>query len=107
MITDLELQVTNPDILLFPPSEEEKILTTLLKKRDIYAKVMLRPMLMLDAQKHRMPVKTIPSHFAQFMKPVQAEVAEIFGDEQKDQKYFKIGCPLDMTTPVCLDLIVN
>ena len=31
LITDLELQVTNPDILLFPPSEDEKILTRCLK----------------------------------------------------------------------------
>ena len=104
LITDLELQVTNPDILLFPPSEDEKILTSMLKKRDIYAKVMLRPMLMLDAEKHRMPVKTIPSHFAAVYEASASEVAEIFGDEQKDKKYFNIGFPLDMTTPVCMDL---
>ncbi|MFH1254152.1 MAG: ATP-binding protein [bacterium] len=104
LITDLELQVTNPDILLFPPSEDEKILTSMLKKRDIYAKVMLRPMLMLDADKHRMPVKTIPSHFAAVYEASASEVAEIFGDEQKDKKYFNIGFPLDMTTPVCMDL---
>ena len=27
LITDMELEVTHPDILLFPPSENEKILT--------------------------------------------------------------------------------
>ncbi len=48
MIIDLELQVTHPDILLFPPTEKEKLLGQLLKKRDIYARVVLRPMLMLD-----------------------------------------------------------
>lgn len=104
LITDIELQVTNPDILLFPPSEEEKTLTHILKKRDIYAKITLKPMLMLDAQKHRMPVKTIPSHFAGVFEASAKEVAEIFGDEQRDKKYFNIGVPLDMSTPVCIDL---
>ena len=33
------------------------------------------------------------------------DVALIFGNEDHpDKKYFNIGCPLDMTTPVCLDL---
>ena len=34
LITDLELQVTNPDILLFPPTEEETLLQKVLEKRD-------------------------------------------------------------------------
>jgi len=104
LITDLELQVTNPDILLFPPDENEKILSDVLKKRDIYAKANLRPMLMLDSAKQRMPVKTIPSHFAAVYEASSQEVAEIFGDEQKNKKYFNIGVPVDMETPVCLDL---
>jgi DNA helicase HerA-like ATPase len=109
LITDMELQVTNPDILLFPPGEDEKTLISVLKKRDIYAKVMLRPMLMLDAKKHRMPVKTIPTHFAAVYEASASEVAEIFGDESKDKKYFNVGVPLDMETPVCinLDLLVE
>lgn len=104
LITDLELQVTNPDILLFPPGQNEKILSDVLKKRDIYAKVVLRPMLMLDSEKHRMPVKTIPAHFAPVYEASAQEVSEIFGDEQKNKKYFNIGIPVDMDTPVCLDL---
>lgn len=104
LITDLELQVTHPDILLFPPSDEEKMLTSILKKRDIYAKVVLKPMLMLDHARRRMPVKTIPSHFAPVYEATAQDVAEIFGDEQRDKKYFNIGQPLDMQTPVCIDL---
>ncbi len=105
LITDLELQVSNPDILLFPPSESEVLLTNMVRKRDMYAKVMLRPMLMID-QKHRnkMPVKTIPSHFASVFEATAHDVSEIFGDEQDDKKYFNIGMPLDMTVPVCIDL---
>ncbi len=104
LITDLELEVTHPDILLFPPTEHEKVLTSLLKKRDMYAKVTLRPMLMLNKEKNHMPVKTIPSHFAPVYEASAKEVAEIFGDESLNNKYFNIGAPLDMKTPVCLDL---
>ncbi len=104
LITDLELEVTHPDILLFPPSEHEKILSSMLKKRDMYAKVTLRPMLMLNKAKQHMPVKTIPAHFATAYEASAQEVAEIFGDETMGPKYFNIGVPLDMKTPVCLDL---
>lgn len=104
LITDLELEVTNPDILLFPPTEQEELMTNILKKRDMYAKVTLKPMLMLDKQHRRMPVKTIPSHFATAFEATAQDVAEIFGDEAQDAKFFSIGSPLDMATPVCLDL---
>ena len=48
LITDLQLEVTHPDILLFPPSEQETLLARILKKKDIYATATLKPMLMLD-----------------------------------------------------------
>lgn len=104
LITDLELQVTNPDILLFPPEEDETLLQNVLSKRDMYAKVQLRPMLMLDKKGHHMPVKTIPMHFAQVYEASREDVAMIFGDEQASHNYFSIGTPLDMTTPVCINL---
>lgn len=104
LITDLELQVTHPDILLFPPSDDEQLLATIIKKRDMYAKVVLKPMLMLDQARSRMPVKTIPSHFAPVYEATHQDVAEIFGDEKQDKKFFNIGVPLDMDAPVCIDL---
>ena len=104
LITDLELEVTNPDILLFPPEQDEKLLSDILKKRDIYAKVTLRPMLMLDKENNHMPVKTIPAHFAPVYEASAQDVALIFGDEKKSDKYFNVGVPLDMETPVCLNL---
>ena len=104
LITDLELGVTNSDILLFPPDEDEHFLKDVLQQRDVYASVVLRPMLMLDREKHRMPVKTIPGHFSAVYEATAQDVAAIFGDEQQGKKYFNIGVPLDMETPVCLDL---
>lgn len=105
MITDLSLEVTNPDILLFPPSAQEPLLLNALKKKDIYSSATLKPLLMLNRTNERMPVKTIPSHFASVFEADRADVSLIFGDEaDSSNKYFNIGNPLDMETPVCIDL---
>lgn len=105
LITNLSLAVTNPDILQFPPTEQEKLLTQLLKQWDMYATAELKPMLMLGTDNKPMPVKTIPPHFAQIFEATAKDVSLIFGDQDDpSQRYFTIGCPLDMNTPVCLDL---
>jgi Predicted ATPase len=104
LITDLSLQVTHSDILLFPPTPEETLLNDMLQQRDIYATATLKPMIML-VDNHPAPVKTIPPHFAPVHEATKQDVALIFGDEaEPSKKYFNIGCPLDMDTPVCLDL---
>lgn len=111
LITDLKLEVTNPDILLFPPDYEtnedgqETILSAFLEKKDIYATANLKPMLMLAKDDKPSPVKTIPPHFSQVYEASNKDVALIFGDENDpSKKFFNIGTPLDMTTPVCLNL---
>ncbi|MDR3647085.1 MAG: ATP-binding protein [Candidatus Babeliales bacterium] len=105
LITDLKLEVTNPDILVFPPSAHETFLHEILKKRDIYATARLKPMLMLDKNDTVLPVKMIPSHFSNVFEVDSADVALIFGDEKDpSKKFFNIGTPIDMTTPVCLNL---
>lgn len=105
LITDLSLEVTHPDILLFPPTPQEKLLTTTLKEKDVYATATLKPMLMLNKQLQPVPVKTVPPHFARVYEATKEDVALIFGDEHEPSKrYFNIGCPIDMSTPVCLDL---
>lgn len=105
LITDLALAVTHPDILLFPPTSEEKLLGNLLRQRDIYATAVLKPMLMLTPDNQPVPVKTVPPHFASVYEADNKDVALIFGDEaEPSKKYFTIGNPLDMETPVCLDL---
>jgi DNA helicase HerA-like ATPase len=105
LITDLSLEVSNPDILLFPPTANEKLLCSALKEKDIYATAQLKPMLMLDHEQEKLPVKTVPPHFAPVYEATKQDVAYIFGDEADPSKrYFNIGSPLDMDTPVCLDL---
>jgi hypothetical protein len=105
LITDLTLAVSHPDILLFPPTEQETFLRSMLRKKDVYATAQLKPMLMLTKRLEKMPVKTIPAHFSAVHEADKHDVAAIFGNEDDvSQRYFNVGCPLDMQTPVCLDL---
>jgi uncharacterized protein len=104
LITDLKLEVSNPDIVRFPPHDHEKLLKQFLPVTVIYATASLRPLLMLAHNQRPSPVKTIPSHFAPVHAVDQADVARIFGDEQVNRRYFNIGCPLDMDTPICINL---
>ncbi len=105
MITDLKLEVTHPDILLFPPSHDEPLLKQALRSKDIYATASLRPMLVLTSDNNPAPVKTIPPHFAPVLEATKQDIALIFGDETDTSKrYFTIGSPLDMDAPVCIDL---
>jgi uncharacterized protein len=105
LITDLSLEVSHPDILLFPPTKSEKLLLSNLKQKDIYATARLKPMLMIGPDQHPSPVKTVPPHFACVYEATTQDVSRIFGDEHDtSKKFFNIGCPLDMSTPVCLNL---
>ncbi|MCA9770592.1 DUF87 domain-containing protein [Candidatus Dependentiae bacterium] len=105
LITDLSLHVTNQDILVFPPKDSETLLKETLSQKDIYATAQLKPMLMLNKDKQLMPVKTIPPHFAPVFDATKKDVALIFGDEKEvTKKFFSIGKPLDMDTPVCINL---
>ncbi|HSW76018.1 MAG TPA: DUF87 domain-containing protein [Candidatus Saccharimonadales bacterium] len=105
MITNLTLQVTHPDILLYPPSEGESFLKEFLKKNSIYATAHVKPMIALDKQGRALPVKTVPQHFASVYEATDQDVSAIFGSETDHiKKYFSMGTPLDMSTPVCVDL---
>jgi len=105
LITDLKLEVTNPDIILFPPNEEQKLLINSLKKRHTYVVAHVKPMLMLNQFNQIVPVKTIPVHFSSVSEANEKDVALVFGKEEEyESRYFMIGSPLDMDTPVCIDL---
>lgn len=49
-------------------------------------------------------VKTIPRHFSIVAEATEADVNLVFGSEREDRRYYHIGRPLDMDTPVCIDL---
>jgi DNA helicase HerA-like ATPase len=49
-------------------------------------------------------VKTIPIHFSVVCEAEEEDVNRIFGSEEHGTRYFHIGRPLDMETPICIDL---
>jgi len=108
MITDLRLDATNPDILLYPPREGDELLHSVLNGASTYVTVSMRPMLMLEkgerVEGDARPVKTIPSHFSKVVEAEEADVSRVFGSESMDDRFFNMGTPLDMETPVCINL---
>ena len=108
MITDLSLDATNPDILLYPPMEGDRLLHSVLNGSSTYVTVSLRPMLMLERGEEMgdepRPVKTIPSHFSRVIEAEEEDVSRVFGSEARGERFFNMGTPLDMETPVCLNL---
>ncbi|HEY8369747.1 MAG TPA: ATP-binding protein [Thermodesulfobacteriota bacterium] len=128
MITDVRLDATNPAILVDPPAaqddEADALMRQVLSGTSTYGTVMLKPMLMLPsrddagtasegaaraADRGTLPsttqiVKTVPRHFSIVAEATEADVNLVFGSEEQDRRYYYIGRPLDMETPVCLDL---
>ena len=56
LITDLALEVTNPDILLYPPAENEKLLQKLLKQSAPVRRRQMQGEEVRHPQLHRVPV---------------------------------------------------
>jgi len=108
MITDLRLDATNPEILLYPPLDGDQLLHSVLNGSSTYVTVSLRPMLMLgkgeEMGEEPRPVKTIPSHFSKVVDAGEDDVSRVFGSESRDDRFFNLGTPLDMETPVCINL---
>jgi len=105
LITDVRLDSTSSNILTNPPESTEEVLRSVLFGTSTYGTVELRPMLMtpLNGDEPK-PVRTVPPHFAEVKNAEEADVSTIFGSEKDDNKYFQIGTPIDMATPVCLNL---
>ncbi len=122
LITDVTLQATDSRILADPPRPDgaahsiDALLARILQGTSTFASVKLRPLLMLDraeadgqtvSEDALRPVKTIPTHFRPVYEATEEDVARIFGSENAEGvggRFFHIGEPLDMETPVCLNL---
>ena len=111
MVTDVRLDATNPQVLADPPDEEEDLMRQVLHGTATYGTVCLRPLLMTDKDdaptaRANEPhlVKTIPIHFSVVCEAEEEDVNRIFGSEEYGTRYFHIGHPLDMETPICIDL---
>ncbi|MBX2822500.1 MAG: ATP-binding protein [Rhodothermaceae bacterium] len=114
MITDVRIDASNEDILLYPPAQDDVLLREILQGDATYATVSLKPMLMLPNQTNQellqeeaRSVKTIPSHFSLVAKATEDDIARIFGHETHADGtlYFHMGSPLGMDDiPVCINL---
>jgi DNA helicase HerA-like ATPase len=109
MLNDVQLAATHPGVLLNPPRAQETLMRAVLSGTSTFGTIKLRPMLMIpveaapDDEDSKLPVKTIPAHFAPVYDATREDVSQVFGDERK-AKFFHVGTPLDMDTPVCLNL---
>lgn len=105
LVTDIELNAKNPELTLFPPQVDEKLFAHLVRAHYLAARVILKPLVMLDHNGVVRPVKTVPSHFAPVFEASEDEIIAIFGREESEHsRFFAVGNPIDMHTPVCLDL---
>lgn len=115
MLTDVALSATTPNILLNPPSpndDQDRFLMEVLSGVTTFGTVKLQPMLMLqkdhdESDSPLRPVKTIPSHFSPVYEADASDFALVFGQEDESDPYnthFNIGKPLNMETPICVDL---
>ncbi len=131
MITDIALGATSAELLDTPPDRDDALLQAVLAGTSTFGTVSLRPMIQLrkaaggwrlsavgagasvgvtaDSRQppadELLPVKSIPPHFSPVMAATAEDVNRVFGDEERDARYFHVGTPLDMEeTPVCLDL---
>jgi DNA helicase HerA-like ATPase len=105
LLIDLTLQVSHPDILLFPPTAHESLLHTVLMQQSLYATAHIKPLLFITPSSTITTVKTIPTHFATVYEASKEDISLIFGNEKSaPTKYFNIGCPVDMEVPICVDL---
>lgn len=110
MLTDVSLSANNPSILANPPQQDD-FLMSVLSGSSTFGTVKVQPMLMLEkdvaGEPELRPVKTIPSHFSPVYEAGDSDFALVFGEEQSEDPtdlHFNIGKPLNMETPVCVDL---
>src|SRR5438105_5233104 len=119
LVTDVQLDSANPDVLRYPPGEpsnDDVFLRDVLSGTTTYATIKLKPELMLanvvgalagmsfdPSELVPRPARTIPPHFSSVSEATLADFERVFGRDD-GKNHFQIGQPIDMDVPVCLDL---
>ncbi len=110
MVTDIHLEKSNERLLNYIPGPNDNFIKEVLKGTSVYELVHLTPYLMVNKEQDLDPdepiprVKTIPSHFASVYEASEADLEQIFGKEDKNNKNFFIGYPAEMEIPLCINL---
>ncbi|MBI2940874.1 MAG: ATP-binding protein [Chloroflexi bacterium] len=103
MVTDVRLGAASPQLAASPPDVSDPFVAEVLTGTGIYGTLALQPMLTLaDGDAGPQPVKTVPTHYSRVREANEEDVSLVFGAE--DETHYYIGQPLDMDTPVCVDL---
>ncbi|MEO1439211.1 MAG: ATP-binding protein [Chloroflexota bacterium] len=103
MVTDVELNSTNPAIETDPPDFSDPFLQATYIGTASYATVSVAPQLTIDEDEKPKPVKTIPGHFTPVFNASVEDVNAVFGEE--DGTHFNVGVPLELEqTQINLDL---
>ena len=103
MLTDIELNSTNPAIRDDPPNVIDPFLRDVYSGTAAYGTIHVAPMLSIDVDGTPRPVKTIPSHFTRVYNATEQDVNDVFG--QEDATHFNVGVPLELEqTQINLDL---
>jgi hypothetical protein len=105
MITDIELDATNPAIRSDPPDLSDPFLREIYSGTAAFGTLHVAPMLTIDDREEGepKPVKTIPSHFMPVEIATPDDVNDVFG--QEDATHFNVGAPLELEeTQINLDL---
>ncbi len=104
IVTDIALDHTTPDLPKAPPDPDDEFARAIYGSELAFGRLLVAPMLLLEAGASQpKPVKTIPAHFSSVFEASEADVNQVFG--QEDAAHFHIGAPLDMErVKVNLDL---
>ncbi len=113
MIADLQLQVTDANLMAEPPQDRKSLTARALAGTGTYAVAQVKPMLMLprqedvpfiDPTERVRPVRTIPGHFSLLREAGEDDYRQVFGEDTNSDHRFSIGTPLTSDIPVAIDL---
>lgn len=104
MVTDIQLDVTNPALMANPPDLEDPFMSAIYTGTAAFGTLHIAPMLMIEVDSNEpRPVKTIPSHFMPVEIATVQDVNDVFGHE--DETHFNVGTPLELEeTQINMDL---
>ena len=104
LISNISLDSISDGFAKTALSTDNSFASQMLRKNNFFATLFVKPLIMLDKENNRLPVKTVPTHCSPVYEAHDEDIALIFGSEALSPLFFNIGTPLDMNSPVCIDL---